>query len=602
MRPLQIAAFVLAQPLLFAAWALHAQTTPAPQQPTLRTSANLVLVDVVATDHDRPVPGLDRSAFHILEDGKEQTISSFEEHEPAAAPPAFRTPALPANTYTNLPAYPPSSAVNVLLLDALNTPLSDQMHVRQKMIDYLGSIKPGTTMAIFTLSSQLRMVTEFTTDPAALVKALKNPKANPQQSPLLDSQQDLDAAVAGAQQNAQLTAGSAASSSSVGNFAAVSAGPMTAVQALEQFLADQVAFQNDVRMRITLDAMQELAGYLRGIPGRKNVIWFSGAFPLVAFPDSSLFHSFANVSSYREGIQRASDMLTVSRVAIYPVDARGLMTLSEFNASNATPTSDQALGTQFINEGEQRNNEQAAMQEVADETGGRAYVDTNDFDKAVADTVENGSSYYTIAYVPPREHVDGKYHKIQVRVDGDRGLKLAYRRGYYADAPGKPSPGNNTQTTVFAAALAADAPMATGILLEARVLPASDPIFQGVSLPGVPAGQNSAVFKGPAHRYIVDLTIDLHGLALSATPEGDLRAAIELAVIAYGAGGQIVNNYNHGFQIGIKAAQATRVMASGLPVRLPFDLPAGQVEFRIGVHDLNADRTGSLDIPLQVAR
>src|ERR1700677_1528511 len=150
MRPSQIAAFVLAQPLLFSAWTLPAQTLAEPvqtlaesEQPTLRTSANLVVVDVVATDHDRPVLGLDKSAFHILEDGKEQTISSFEAHEPAAAPPAFKVQALPPNTWTNLPVYPPSSAVNVLLLDGLNTQLSDQMHVRQTMIKYLGKIKPG---------------------------------------------------------------------------------------------------------------------------------------------------------------------------------------------------------------------------------------------------------------------------------------------------------------------------------------------------------------------------------------------------------------------------------------------------------------------------
>jgi hypothetical protein len=242
------------------------------------------------------------------------------------------------------------------------------------------------------------------------------------------------------------------------------------------------------------------------------------------------------------------------------------------------------------------------MQEVADETGGHAYVDANDLDKAVADAVENGSSYYTIAYMLPSERLDGKYHKIEVRVDGERALKLACRRGYYADAPGKPSSGSNAQTGVLAVALAPDAPMATGILLEARVLPATDPVFQGVSLPAVPAGQNSASFKGPAHRYIVDLTIDLRGLALNTTPGGDLSAAIEVAMAAYAADGKPLNNYVHGFKIGIKAAQAARIMASGLPMRLPFDLPAGNVELRVGVHDLNADRTGSLDIPLQVAQ
>src|ERR1700691_4499283 len=138
--------FVLASSLAFPG--AHSQNPPAETAaPSLRTSSTLVLVAVVATDRDNPVHGLDRSRFHILEDGTEQAISSFDEHQPAAAPPAFLAPAaLPPNTYTNLPAYPDSPAVNVLLLDALNTPLGDQTRVRRRMIDYLGTVKPGTQL------------------------------------------------------------------------------------------------------------------------------------------------------------------------------------------------------------------------------------------------------------------------------------------------------------------------------------------------------------------------------------------------------------------------------------------------------------------------
>ena len=140
---------------------------------------------------------------------------------------------------------------------------------------------------------------------------------------------------------------------------------------------------------------------------------------------------------------------------------------------------DQALGAQFINEGEQRNSEQSAMREVAEDTGGHAYVDTNDLDKAVADVVENDSSYYTIAYVPPREHPDGKYHKIQVRVDGEKRIEARLPSRLYADAPSKTSSGGNGQTGVLAVALAPDAPMATGILLEARFCPQPIRPFRG---------------------------------------------------------------------------------------------------------------------------
>jgi len=623
----------------------HSQAPPADAAaPSLRTSSNLVLVDVVVTDHAKPVHGLDRSRFHILEDGAEQTISSFDEHQPAAAPPAFLAPAaLPPNTYTNLPAYPDSTAVNVLLLDALNTPTGDQMRVRSKMIDYLATLKPGTELAIFTLSTQLRIVTQFTSDPAALVSLLKKSKANPQQPPLQDAPSS--AALDNNQVNA--VAASQLATQPPTSTSGSQIGPMNAVTALQQFQADQIAGQTNARMRITLDAMKQLAGYLSGISGRKNVIWFSGSFPLTLLPVAGQFDAFANVASFREQVQEAADMLAASRVAIYPVDAGGLWGPAEFSAAiNPTIPTDvhaaaQAQSTQLSQEHELHYSNEATMQTLADETGGEAFVDTNDFDKAVAGAIENGSSYYTLAYVPKYAAPEGQhgnidmqhssiaaqYRKIQVRLDPspdlDHGLKLAYRRGYYADALDKldkssPS-GSYTSdsnlagaSSVFAAALAADAPAATAILLRARVLPATDPEFQAQNLvglsagppqpasPAAPTGDKSTSPDHPMRRYIVDLTIDAHSLSLDNLPDGSHKAAIELAMIAYDGLGHPLNSYTHAYQVGLSAAQFQRILSSGISVRLPFDIPAGDIDLRIGVHDLNADRAGSLDIPLAV--
>ncbi len=605
MRPLQMASVVAVLPLLLAASAARTQSTLQPSQPAIRTGANLVLVDVVATDHEQPVLGLDRKAFHIFEDGKEQAISSFEEHRPGAALPIYMASPLPAHTYSNLPDYAKSGAVNVLLLDALNTGVSDQMRVRQKMIAYLATVKPGTPLAIFALSSQLRLITDFTTDPAALAKELKNPKATPGDSPLLDTQPTtaLNASQVGAVGNSltEPMGGPPARGAGLKNVTSSSPG-MDAVGQLKQFQADQGAFQTDVRVRITLGAMQQLAGYLRGIDGRKNVIWFSGSFPLTIFPDSSAPLEFANVNSYREQIEKTANLLTAARIAIYPVDARGLMVASEFNATNRLPTPQQNQSLNNVKADEDFHSGQASMQMMADETGGRAYLDSNDLDQAVADAARNGSSYYTITYMLPSERLDGKYHKIEVRVDDEHKLKLAYRRGFYADAANTPSSGSNAQTSVFAAALAADAPEATAILIKARVLPAGDPVFSGVSLPGGSPGQHYATFAGAPHRYMIDLTIDPNGLAFSTKPDGDLKASIELGMIAYGVDGRHLNDYAHGFELGFKAAQAEKLKATGITVRLPFDLPSGDVDLRVGVHDLNADRAGSVDIPLQVAQ
>jgi VWFA-related protein len=597
------ALFAFAGLLLFALPGAQSQN---PAAPALRANSSLVLVDVVVTDHDKPVHGLDRSRFHVFEDGKEQPTFSFDEHQPAGAPPVFLAPAaLPPNTFTNLPAYPGSSAVNVLLLDALNTPLGDQMRVRSKMIDYLGTVKPGTTLAIFTLGTQLRIVTQFTSDPAALVSLLRKPKTNTQQSPLVDtpSSTDLDNNQVNAVAGTQPVTPPPLSNTGASNLGSQIAEPMNAVTALQQFQADQIAGQINVRMHITLQAMRQLAGYLGGISGRKNVIWFSGAFPLMLFPDKSLPDPFANVEGYREEVQKTTDMLTAARVAIYPVDASGLWEPTEFSvASNPTIPTDAAgaQSAQWSQQREQHYGDQATMQQVADDTGGKAYLETNDFGDAVASAIDNGSSYYTLAYVPKNAVLDGRYRTIKVTLDGDHGLKLAYRRGYYADAPAGSSPSGSGPSGVFAAALDHDAPDATAILLKARVLPATDPVFQDVSLPSGAAGDKSASFNGPPHRYMVDLTIDAHSLVLDNLPDGSRKAAIELALIAYDGLGHPLNDYTHAFQVGLNAAQFQRILSSGISVRLPFDLPAGQVDLRIGVHDLNADRAGSLEIPLDI--
>jgi hypothetical protein len=84
--------------------------------------------------------------------------------------------------------YPDTGVVNVLLLDALNTPMVNQAEARRQMIQYLATIKPGTSLAIFTLSSQLRLVEGFTTDAARLTKVLKNKGTTSSPSVVLETE------------------------------------------------------------------------------------------------------------------------------------------------------------------------------------------------------------------------------------------------------------------------------------------------------------------------------------------------------------------------------------------------------------------------------
>jgi VWFA-related protein len=583
---------------------------PTPPSTVLRTNANLVLVDVVVTDHGNPVHGLDRSRFHILEDGHEQPIASFDEHKPASAnTTSTPQPALPPHTYTNLPAYPQATAVNVLLLDALNTPMANQMDVRHKMIEYLGKLQPGTSLAIFTLSSRLRLVEGFTADAAQLTKAMQSHKAGPQNSVILDPQSDqaLDSAV-GAM--ATMTSG----------MTQFTAAGISALSSMQQFEADMTAFQTDMRVKMTLEAMQQLARYLSAIPGRKNVVWFSGSFPIALDPDDALQDPFEAMRNYSDEIRNTAELLSAARVAVYPVDARGLMTPHTLDASYSpstnlvgSTTSGNRSGSRRrvtsnkpstsndeLNATKQLMEEQATMQQIAEQTGGRDYLNSNGLKDAVASAVENGSSYYTIGYVPAARPLDGQFRKIRVNLENSD-FNLAYRHGYYADPPDEASEHTPGQTSLIVAATLHGAPPSTQIVFQARVLPADDPLLKGANLPAGPGGEMTASLKTPPHRVIADLNVDAHGLHFDASPDGVLHSKIEFTLVAYDADGSRVNYLDRGFQMNLKAGEIAQVMDSGIRIKFPLDLPAGHFSLRIAVHDLTAGRAGSLEIPIAVA-
>ncbi len=158
--------------------AAQSGTTPQTSQSsvaTLHSGTQLVIVDVVVTGKDRkPVHGLKASDFTLTEEGVPQVVKHFEEHTaltPAEATKFPSMPTFPPGIFSNYTPEPVNGAVNLLLLDALNTPVKDQMFVRQQLLAFLNNAPPGTRIAIFGLSTQLTILQGFTSDPAVLKAA-----------------------------------------------------------------------------------------------------------------------------------------------------------------------------------------------------------------------------------------------------------------------------------------------------------------------------------------------------------------------------------------------------------------------------------------------
>lgn len=307
--------------------------------------------------------------------------------------------------------------------------------------------------------------------------------------------------------------------------------------------------------------------------------------------------------TYANEVRETGRLLAAARIAVYPIYAGTPLATASLQASHdiVTSDSDRVLGASrsarndAISDAQIRS-EQASMISMAQLTGGQ-YFNTTELKEAIASAIDNGSSYYTISYVPGGK-LDGKFHKLKVHLD-DATYDLSYRRGYYADPPDKPSPHNPGEASPIMEAAALGAPAATQILVKARVLLATDPALQGSKLPEGPAGAMSAGLKGPLNRCIVDLTVDPHGSTFAEMPDGGRQASIEFVLLGYDAKANRVNYLDAPGKLNLNPAQFERLMKEGFSRRLALDLPPKQIALRIVVYDRAAARAGSLEVPLQ---
>jgi VWFA-related protein len=579
-----------------------------PPVPTLKANAHLVVVDVVVTDKNQnPIHNLKPSDFRLLEGKTAQNVSHFEEHiYPATTTaPVLVVPPMAPGLFTNFSSVPPSSSLNILLLDTLNTPMTDQAYVRDQLKLYLKTAKPGVPTAIFGLTTHLILLQGFSADPEVLKAVVENRR--PGASPLLDNASGMSAS--------QLL-----SDVVIENMADMLPFPQL-IANLKQFDAQQQSYQIQLRAKYTLDAMNMLARYLSNLPGRKNLIWFSGSFPINILPDGDLTNPFAAVASSEQEFRETTDLLTASQVAVYPVDARGLMVSPNFSAANSggkyvrNPT---AFGKDEAKFFQQTASEHATMLAMAEQTGGHAFINTNGLAQAVATAVNSGSNYYTLTYSPSNSIYDGKFRKIKVNLE-QQGANLAYRRGYYAvDTSASkqlaktatpvtpPAPGAQpTAPSVpdpLQAAMLHGAPDPTQIIFKVRVLPA------GLTAEDTLAAHNysnpkSSAARGPYRRYVVDLAADSRSILFNQTADGLFHADVQLRTYVYDQDGMLLINSIDTSHAAITAATLNQLRSIGIQLHQEISVPEkGTYFLRIGIHDLDGDRLGAVEVPIAAVK
>jgi VWFA-related protein len=576
---------------------LAGQSTPAAPSATLQAYANLVVVDVVVTDaHQHPVHGLTAKDFSLLEDGNAQAIKSFEEHAAGEAAKLPAAPKVAPGVFTNDLPISSTGPLNVLLLDSLNTPVKDQQYVREQLLQYIKKSRPGTRIAIFGLTTQLRQLQGFTSDPEVLRAAVVN-KAGSKGSALSVSPSNDDVPGTGSNRDQGVLFTHAESD---------------AVTVMQQFETEQQFYQLQLRIRYTLDGLNQLGRYLSHLPGRKNLIWFSGSFPVSILPVSLqevvIDNPFKGAADYQNEFRETVDLLAHSQVSVYPVDARGVISspiadASDSNAGRAYGSLNPGIlvGDQ-LTFSQQTGLEHGTMMQMAEATGGKAYINTNSLADAVEKATEAGSNYYTLAYSPINREWKGEFRKIQVKLD-QKDVKLAYRRGYYGDDPLKParhgisdaSISDQTHYNPMRAAMVWGAPGATEILFKVSVQPSSANPEDTLA----PGNQSNGKVKGSYQRYTVSYTADTGDIRCDLTPDGVHHCALEFMTYVYDGNGNLITSQGTGAKANIPASAYASVQRDGIHLKQEISVPAkGEYFFRIGIHDLNSDHVGAVELPV----
>lgn len=554
----------------------------------LKIKTRLVIVDVIALDHKgSPVTDLEAKDFILTEEGNPQTIRSFSFQQPSQTPgqPAALVPVtLSANRITNMPRFKTNSALNVLLIDGINVSNINQKYVREEMLKLLAKLPAGQPLAVYALGYKLRMLQDFTVDPSLLKAAVKKAKDNA----LGVRQESSNAADLPPGVIEQMTDGM--------------------VQQVLRFGQEQAINQMDERVRLTVEELGALARNLSGYPGRKNLIWLSEVFPNYIIPDRTDIGTVTTVAAaqqsvihnYQAQIDHTADLLSNAQVAVYPVDAGTLVNRDSYSSlsnsdSNGNYLGRSARGATRQGMGSAQASEinraseavmasHATMNSVADQTGGKAFYNTNNLEKAIRDGMEDGSTYYTLGYYPENKDWDGRFRKIAVKVNRP-GVKLHYRQGFFAVEPTDPAKRDpKIQAIDIGSALDINNPISTALPFQAVVVP--------------PSPQNG-------NKVQINFGVDPHAIGFELKADGLQHASIDCGVRAYTKSGDALRTQGNTFDAALAPEQYQKVMKMIFPCNQTLELAPGEYLLRLAVRDKNngliGTANGSTTVPATAA-
>ena len=546
-----------------------ASPSPATSSIQFPSAVELVTVDAVVTDKKNvPIENLTRESFQVFEDGKPQSIASFEAvvlpASPDVAPRKMRA------ISTNQGAETRTGRTFLIVFDDVHLQPFQARRAKAAIDQFLKTgTRDGDRVTLLASGGGAWWSTRMPEGYLELTALLK--RLDGREIP--DTGQDrvtewealrihiyrdkqVEERVTRRFETYGVNPGARQNQSE--------SGAMFDGDPLVQGRASEVYYQATAKNKITLNAIERALSSLAGSKGRKSLILVGQGF--IFDPNLDEFKNVVQAS--RRG-----------NCAIYFVDTMGLggMPMS-MTAEFGPALPEQDLGAAFAENLERSE----GAESIAADSGGFSVKNSNDLAKGLNRIADETRVYYLIGYNPVNTARDGKFRKIEVKVVPGKDIKVRARKGYYAALEGQ--------------ATAAK-----------KVEGGPDPQFQEAldspfEVPDIPIRLTSYVFDetllGKASA-ILHADIDLSSFAFNEK-EGRFSNTLEfLLVVAHRETGEF-NRYDQKIDMNLRPETKDRYTKSWFPIQRDFELLPGAYQAKIVVRDKNAMKVGTVTHDFEV--
>lgn len=569
--------------------------TPPTGDDVVKITTNLIQIDVTVTDKNgKTVPGLVRDDFEVYENGELQNISNFSfvsnivlEGTVAATEAGGGANTTAARHTSPVPPAPlkPGQVRRTIaiVVDDLNLSFESVFYTRIALRKFVSEqMQPNDLVAVIRTGGGVGALQQFTSDKRLLLAAVEKIRWNPMGNAGIDAMSpvETDAQDITERTMDDVNALAALMGGDISGRISGRKRPNLTTEKAKDYndTRNFNEFQEGVHALSSLNTISYIIKGMSELPGRKAMMLFSDGLRIQSESTKS------RADGVYAFLQDLVDTANRSSVVVYTFDTKGLRTnglqASDTNNEITEKKRDEKTAERAVN----FNQTQDGLAYFANQTGGKALLNSNNLDFGMERVLEEQSGFYLLAYQPDTETFDAakrRFNKLEIKLKRP-GLKVSYRSGFFNSAGNNSTAASAAVTVEQEMAKALTSPFARNdIAVSVNALFADDPV------------------DGPYVRSFVH--IDAAQLKFATDAEGWKKATFDIAAVTFGDNGLPVEKQETKYTIKSKGPTYDAMLRNGfvyvliMPVRQP-----GVYQYRVALRDTETGKIGSASQVVEV--